>query len=129
MRDRSSVVIIENEKVLLIKRRREDFVYYAFPGGGIEQGETPEEAAKREALEELGVEVIINECISKVKFNGTQYFFRSEIFLGEVRTGRGEEYTDTSRGRGTYEPIWVEIGRLSTLDVRPKEVCAILQKK
>lgn len=50
MRNRGSVVIAENGKVILIKRVRNESVYYVFPGGGIEEGETPEQAAKREAL-------------------------------------------------------------------------------
>jgi len=62
MRNRASVVIVENNKVALIRRVREGLVYYVFPGGGIENGETPEEASKREAFEELGEEVQVNEC-------------------------------------------------------------------
>lgn len=122
MRNRGSVVLIENKMVVLIKRDREGSVYYVFPGGGIEDGETPERAAKREAFEELGVEVKVNECIAKVEFNGTQYFFLSEIINGTLGTGKGEEYTDKNRGRGTYLPMWVEIEKLSFIDKRPKEV-------
>lgn len=55
MRNRGSVVIVENDKVGLIQRIRDSSVYYVFPGGGIENGETPEEGAKREAFEELVV--------------------------------------------------------------------------
>ena len=65
MRNRGSVVLVENQKIGLIKRVRGKLVYYVFPGGGIEDGETPQEAAKREAQEELGVTVNINECIAK----------------------------------------------------------------
>lgn len=127
MRDRSSVVIVENKRVVLIQRIRDGSVYYVFPGGGIENGETPEEGAKREALEELGVEVKVNECISEVEFNGTQYFFLSEIIAGTIGTGLGEEYTDGNRNRGTYSPMWIEIERLSSIDVRPKEVALMIQ--
>lgn len=122
MRDRGSVVIIENGKAALIKRIRADSVYYVFPGGGIEKGETPKEAAKREAYEELGVEVKILECIAKINFNGTQYFILSEIINGTFGTGQGEEYSGIKRDRGTYLPIWVDIKRLSSLNVKPKEV-------
>ncbi|MBO0992883.1 NUDIX hydrolase [Bacillus sp. SD088] len=108
MRDRGSVVLIKDKKVGLIKRVREDSIYYVFPGGGIEEGETPE----REALEELGVKVKVNECIA-----GTQYFFKTEI-IGEVfGTGKGEEYTDENRDRGTYIPTWIKIEKLSAIDV------------
>lgn len=75
MRNRSSVVILDNGKIALIKRVRCSSVYYVFPGGGIEKGETPKEAAKREALEELGVIINVNECLAEVSFNGMQYYF------------------------------------------------------
>lgn len=127
MRDRGSVVLIDNKKVGLIKRIRDGSVYYVFPGGGVEDGETPEEATKREALEELGVEVKINECIAKLEFNGTQYFFLSEIIKGTFGTGEGEEFTNKNRNRGTYFPIWIEIEKLSTIDVKPKEVALKVQ--
>lgn len=127
MRDRSSVVIIENKKVVLIQRIREGSIYYVFPGGGIENGETPEAGAKREALEELGVEVKVNECISEVEFNGTQYFFLAEIISGTLGTGQGEEYTDKNRDRGTYLPMWIDKESLSSIDVRPNEVALKVQ--
>ncbi|WP_029425299.1 NUDIX hydrolase [Alkalibacillus haloalkaliphilus] len=127
MRNRGSVVIIEDQKVVLIKRVREGSVYYVFPGGGIEEGETPEEAAKREAFEELGVEVRVSECLDKVTYKGTQYFFLSKIISGTIGSGKGEEYTDLNRNRGTYEPLWVGLNRLSSLNVKPKEVAIKVQ--
>lgn len=128
MRDRSSVVIVkEGSKVGLIKRIRNESVYYVFPGGGIENEETPEEGAKREAYEELGVVVKINNCISEIEFNGTQYFFLAEIINGIFGSGQGEEYTDEKRGRGVYRPIWIDIEKLSLINVIPKEVALKIQ--
>ncbi|ATP42473.1 DNA mismatch repair protein MutT [Solibacillus sp. R5-41] len=122
MRDRGSVVLIENNKIALIKRTKDGSVYYVFPGGGIEDGETPEEATKREALEELGVEVKVKECIAKIIFNGTQYFYLVEIINGTFGTGKGAEFTKESKDRGTYLPMWIDIEMLSTINVVPKEV-------
>ena len=70
----------------------------------------------------MGVEVKLLECIAKVEFNVTQYFFVSKIINGIFGTGQGEEYSGIKRDRGTYLPIWVDIKRLSSLNVKPKEV-------
>lgn len=38
------------------------------------------------------MKIIVNECIEKVEYNGTQYFFLSEIVEGEIGTGMGDEF-------------------------------------
>lgn len=124
MRNRSAVVVIQNDKVALIKRVRDGSVYYVFPGGGIEEGETPEVAAERESVEELGVSVNIKSLFQMIEFNGTQYFFLAEIVDGDFGTGKAEEYNSQNRDSGTYLPIWVDIEELPYLDVRPIEVSA-----
>ncbi|MET9051208.1 NUDIX hydrolase [Streptomyces bacillaris] len=54
----STAIIVDVGKVLMIRRRqREGKLLWAFPGGGIEAGETPEQAAVRETAEEVGLEV------------------------------------------------------------------------
>lgn len=54
IRNRGAAIIVQEGKIALIKRIREEETYYVFPGGGIEECETPEEATKREVYEELG---------------------------------------------------------------------------
>lgn len=122
MRNRGSAVIIKSNKVALIKRVKGDSVYFVFPGGGIEEGESPEEATKREALEELGVHIRILDEFGEVEFNGTQYFYLAEIIDGIFGTGQGEEFLEYESDRGTYQPMWIEINNLSTINVRPKSV-------
>ena len=50
-----TVIVDENNQIALINVR--DGEYYKIPGGGIEEGESEEMAAKREALEESGCAV------------------------------------------------------------------------
>lgn len=54
----STAIIVRDGKVLMARRReREGKLLWSFPGGGIEAGESPEEAAVREVAEEVGLEV------------------------------------------------------------------------
>ena len=54
----STAIIVDDGRVLMIRRRqREGKLLWAFPGGGIEVGESPEQAAVRETDEEVGLEV------------------------------------------------------------------------
>ena len=46
-------IIIENHKIIMVYSKKYD--YYKFPGGGIEVGETPIDAAIRETYEEAGL--------------------------------------------------------------------------
>jgi len=56
--------IIESGNKILIARRKPGLHlagYWEFPGGKIEEGESPESCLKRELSEELGIEVLVNE--------------------------------------------------------------------
>ena len=54
----SAAIIIQEGRVLMVRRRvGEGELLWQFPAGGIEAGETAEEAAAREAHEETGLKV------------------------------------------------------------------------
>jgi 8-oxo-dGTP pyrophosphatase MutT (NUDIX family) len=122
MRNRGSVVIIEEGKIALIERMKNGNHYYVFPGGGIEKGETPEQTAIREAFEELGVTVKIDRLIDDFFFNGRQYFFRATILNGQFGKGQGEEMTQPDPEKGSYHPVWINLSELLHLDVRPRKI-------
>ncbi|MGW3321107.1 NUDIX hydrolase [Streptomyces virginiae] len=54
----SAAIIVDGGLVLMIRRRvSEGELMWQFPAGGIEAGESPEQAAVRETLEETGLTV------------------------------------------------------------------------
>ena len=55
MRIRAGVILLEDSCIALIKRVKRGRTYYVIPGGGLDDGEYSDEAAIREAYEELGI--------------------------------------------------------------------------
>lgn len=54
----SAAIIVRDDRVLMVRRRiGEGELSWQFPAGGIEAGETAEQAAVRETLEETGLTV------------------------------------------------------------------------
>lgn len=67
----------DRSKILLLKRS--DLPVWVMPGGGIEEGEEPREAAKREVLEEVGLQVELSRLASvylpKNRLSSKTYIF------------------------------------------------------
>ncbi len=60
-RVRVAGVIIENKKILLIAHKKNDSIYWLIPGGGVDYGESLEEALIREFSEELNISVSVDQ--------------------------------------------------------------------
>jgi len=127
MRQRSGIILIEDNKLALIERHRADKHYFAFPGGGVDEGETPEQAAIREAEEELGILVEIKQKVAEVFFNGnTQYYFLAEKLSGEFGSGTGEEFDEYNPAYGTFLPRWLPLVDISNYNVLPRELADLV---
>lgn len=128
MRIRSAAILIQNNSLALLERHRDGLHYFTFPGGGVDAGETPEQAVVREVYEELGIAIRVIGLAAEVWFRGNQqFFFLVEQTGGEFGSGTGEEFaSDRDPARGSYEPVWMPLEQITVQNVLPKEVAALI---
>ena len=128
MRTRAAAILIQNNQIALIERQRPDRHYFSFPGGGVDEGETPEQAVVREVLEELGLHVRILRQVAEFWFRGNrQVHFLVEQTGGEFGTGTGDEFSGKyDQFRGTYHPLWMPVRDLPLQPVQPREIAALV---
>ena len=83
-----AAIIIENGKVFATQRGYGEFKDgWEFPGGKIEQGETPEEAIVREIKEELDTVVEVGELLDTVEYDYPNFHLSMDCFICKIKSG------------------------------------------
>ena len=128
--DGASIAVLSQNKVLLVRRNRAPSAgLWSLPGGKIEGGESPREAARRELKEETGLEADVEGVLDWVAVAASDQTYRLTVFYGRLAGGAlkpgGDADTaewvhlDEVEGRpmteGTAELIWTAAHRLRRL--------------
>lgn len=60
---------------------------WEFPGGKIEEGETPEQALVREIEEELETEIVVGNLIDTIEYDYPTFHLSMDCFWAEIISG------------------------------------------
>lgn len=98
LRVRVCGVYIHENKILLVKHHalQEEGFFWAPPGGGLQFGETIEDALKREFVEETGLYVEVHELITVTEYlslplHAVELFFHVKTIDGILKQGKDPE--------------------------------------
>lgn len=122
-------VIIQDNKILMVKHLENNQEFYIFPGGGLEKNESIFGTAEREVKEETNVQVKAEKLIYYRKFVGPESY-GAEFYILCSLVNKTDEISlgiDPEKS----EPVlvgteWVEIKKMSDFVWYPEELRTIL---
>ena len=77
-----AAIIRKGDQILATQRGYGEWKdWWEFPGGKMEAGETPEDALKREILEELDTEISIDKFLATVEWDYPQFHLTMHCYI------------------------------------------------
>ena len=111
-----AAVIRKDDKIFATQRGYGEFKDgWEFPGGKIEEGETPEQALAREIKEELDTEIQVGELIGTIEYDYPKFHLSMDCFWCEIMQG-GLELKEHEAAR------WLSKEELYSVDRLPADV-------
>lgn len=119
-------IVLHEDKLLSMHRKKFGKEYYTLIGGGVDLGEELETALRRELREETGVEVDNVRLVfveDGGELFGTQYVYLCDYKSGSVALDPDtEEAKITAMGQNIYEPVWLPVLYLPRVSFRSQSV-------
>ncbi len=130
MREAARVLIFdEHRRLLLFEARGDGARWWVAPGGGLEPGESFEQAALREAEEETGFSIELGPCVwtrcHRFMFDGKPHDQYERFFVARSFEARGQAAKLDSYIVGSRWWSHAEIAA-STDDFAPRRLAALL---
>ena len=83
-----AAIIAEKGRIFATQRGYGEFKDgWEFPGGKIEEGETPQQALVREIQEELDTEVEVGDLLGTVEYDYPTFHLSMQCFLCRIKVG------------------------------------------
>lgn len=82
--------VIRREHLLLIAQRppgKNEALFWEFPGGKLEAGESPQECLRREIMEELGILIRVGKAVGDVLHDYGERLIHLTCYWAELEAG------------------------------------------
>ena len=126
---RAGMMLIKNNRILLLERNRYGYHYWAIPGGTVEKGEDIKKTASREILEETGLRVKIDSSSKPIIISASRHetYFWPADFTGKAKLGGPEKERNSKENH--YSLKWVKFAELKKINLLPPQLKSALLKK
>lgn len=115
----TAAIIVKEGRILLARRPKYSHLagLWEFPGGKVEQGESPRRCLQRELAEELGIRV---SMYSMMRFDESFYEYGSKrVFLMGLTVGN---FFGKPKPLEHSEIAWIQMDELSLIQLAPADV-------
>ena len=111
---RAQCIVHRNNRLLIVKHRQDGEEWWCLPGGGIEENETPAEAALRELKEECCVEGNIIAKVSHITYPLESESYTYLVDIGNLEPQMGVD-------PDSIGPFLVDIAWMSLKDIPERD--------
>ncbi len=114
-----AAIMREGNKIFATQRGYGEFKDgWEFPGGKVEEGETPEEALKREIEEELNTEIEVGEYLTTIEYDYPKFHLSMRCYWARIIEGKPVLLEHEAAK-------WLDIEELESVDWLPADLTII----
>lgn len=114
-----SAVIIKNDKIFVTQRGYGDFKdRWEFPGGKLEEGESPEDCIIREIKEELDADIKVVKYLNTVEYTYPSFHLKMHNYICELRNSHVSLLEHEAAK-------FVEVSELDFIDFLPADILVL----